>query len=183
MEQTVCDVAYSNDPLKGIFTHMTKSLSKNPIQSGFVKVTMPTVTDPFHNLNSIFDYSVNGLNQCIYNYFCGFPTSSQNWIQFDFGSNKVAVSGYTLRNSNRYLTKSWKIIGSNDLENWNDIHEVKEYRNSDKPNINMHFSCERLSESYRFIRFVQNENHDRNPRCKYIIQIAALELFGRVFSN
>ena len=173
-----------NEPLKGIFYHMTKENNKNPVDSGLISIKVPTQIDPFNNPKNIFDVSPKGINNCLYNYFCGFPKANQNWFSIDFGKNKrVSITGYTIRNSDRYLAKSWEILGSNDQKEWFPIHSVINANENKKQKTEFWFSCSSPSQLFRYVKFAQNSNYDRNPDCRFIIQLSVFELFGTVYTN
>jgi hypothetical protein len=115
--------------------------------------------------------------QSFYNYAAGFPKCRENWIEFDFRNLRVQVSGYSISTCDRYVMKSWDVIGSNDRKTWVVIDSV---RNAimRKEEDGCVFLCGRPTLPFRYVRYVQHGNWERDKNCRYFIQIAKMEFFG-----
>jgi hypothetical protein len=143
-------VQCNGDESDGLFARLTKTNRKNPIDSGLVKLNTPMRQDPFMNKSAILGQHKE---QSFYNYSAGFPKFDQNWVEFDFMSQRVLLSAYSIRASNRYIMKSWDIVGSNDRTKWELIHSVRD-ADMTKEKREQVFCCQKQKDSFRYIRYV-----------------------------
>jgi hypothetical protein len=153
---------------------LPKPTEKNPIDSGLIKLNTPMLQDPFMNKSAILGQHKE---QSFYNYSAGFPKSGQNWVEFDFRSQRVLLSAYLIRASNRYIMKSWDIVGSNDRTKWELIHSVRD-ADMTKEKHEQVFRCQTQKGPFQYVRYVQLANCERDQKCQYFIQISAIEFFA-----
>ena len=121
---------------------------------------------------------------------------SDAWILFDFGSSrKIDLFSYLIRSSynepsSSYQPKTWRIMGSNDNQNWKQLDKRLNDENLNGWGLKYHCRCQsnehgKSSNRYRYIKYVQEDNwcdgktgHDKNP---YNIFLKFLELYGDIY--
>ena len=124
-------------------------------------------------------------------------TKDDAWIEYDFGKRKINVTSYSIRTSyflnDCFHPKSWKIMGSNDHQNWEliDIKENNEELNGSRRACR--FKCTNQNGFFRYIKYIQIENHRRKIQysrgkpnmemCQYIIGLSAMEFFGSITTS
>jgi hypothetical protein len=163
-----------NGNFDGIFSHLTRVAGKNPLDAGLVTMSSTKNFDPFLRPTVIVEPRNKS---CFYNYSVKIPTSRDNWIEFDFSANRIAITGYALKWCDRYIMKKWDLIGSNDKTVWSVIHSVRNEGALVKNGAKV-FTCEKKSPSFRYVRYVQHENAELDSRVRSYVQIAAIEFFG-----
>lgn len=121
-------------------------------------------------------------------------TIDDAWIEYDFGKRKINMKSYSIRTSyylkDCFHPKSWKFMGSNDHQNW-ELIDIKE--NNDElngPQRTSRFECTNQNGFFRYIKYIQIENHRRKIQysrgkqnmemCQYIIGLSAMEFFGSI---
>jgi hypothetical protein len=167
-------VQYSDDPSQGLFTYLTRANGTNPIDAGIVAIKAPTQFDPFMMKSAILGQHKQ---QSFYNYATTFPKQNQNWVEFDFSFNRIELTAYAIRACDRYVMQSWNIIGSNDHKTWTLIDLVRN-ANITKDKQWRVFTCTKEVQSFRYIRYVQLANSERDEKSQYFIQISGIEFFG-----
>lgn len=120
-------------------------------------------------------------------------TSLDNWIEFDFKTKTVELFSYEIRSpsvdttTNNYMftPKSWKIVGSHDRIDSDCLDEQVNRSELNGKSSSAHFVCKTPTHnSYRYIRFIQNDNwgdcqqYDINTMC---ICISMFEIYGNIF--
>ena len=111
------------------------------------------------------------------------------WIQFDFKGNKVAINAYAFKVNTS--PKSWKIEGSNDNKSFTIIHnktlneDFKEFVSIsqwDHPKGEKLYTLDKVSDMFRYIRITQgddgNWNYPNDPKYKHVFCLYRIELFG-----
>jgi hypothetical protein len=171
-----CD---QNTDFDGIFSCLTKLAGKNPLDAGVVTMTSAAHFDPFLRPTAIVEPKNN---LCFYNYSGKVPTSRDNWIEFDFASNRIEITAYALKWCDRYIMTKWDLIGSNDRSVWSVIHSVRNEEGGVKNGMNV-FKCQKTSSPYRYIRYVQHGNAELDGRVRFYVQVAAIEFFGTLYKH
>jgi hypothetical protein len=120
------------------------------------------------------------------------PTKdSKSWIQYSISNKAIKVAGYSLRNGCcKYICccvddqtdidycccdlYSFSLQGSNDNRTWKVLHRVE------KDNKFYHcqyktYELDKVSDSYRYIRLVQDQEYPGCPKC---MQINQIEIYG-----
>jgi hypothetical protein len=167
-------VQYTGDPSLGLFSHLTHANGTNPIDAGLVTIKAPIQFDPFMMKSAILG---NHKHQSFYNYAMTFPKQNQNWVEFDFSINRIKLTAYAIRGCDRYIMQSWNIIGSNDHKTWTLVDLVRD-ANMTKDKQWRIFNCTKTSRCFKYIRYVQHANSERDEKCQYFIQISGIEFFG-----
>lgn len=105
------------------------------------------------------------------------------FIEFDFVSRKINVTSYTIRASyfcpNYYHPKTWKLLGSNDHQNWELIDMKENNSELNETYICAHFECSQKGQYYRYIKYLQIDNWNRD-NLKYNVVLSAIEFFGSI---
>jgi hypothetical protein len=169
-------VQYTGDVSDGVFNRLTQRNGRNPIDSGLIHLNIPTQCDPFMKKSAILGQYKE---QSFYNYAVTFPKQNDNWVEFDFRNLRIQLSAYSIRGNDRYLMQSWNMIGSNDRKTWALIDLVRDAKITKDGNWRT-FICMRNPGSFRYIRYVQYANSERDEKCQYFIQISGMEFFGSV---
>ena len=121
--------------------------------------------------------------------------NNKPWISYSLQGKGMRVSGYSVRSGCcAYLCcciddatdidycccelYSFSLQGSNDNRTWKIIHKVekeKEFWNCKTMTYNFD-----MTESFRYIRFVQDE---KKPYCSFCMALNQFELYGEIVSN
>jgi hypothetical protein len=85
-----------------------------------------------------------------------------SWILFNFKEKQISPSGYFIRNgsSDWYVLspQGWKLEGSNDQTNWQDIHQVTNCESFKEENQEAFFPCQ-TDQFFSFLRFTQTQEN------------------------
>lgn len=174
---------YCGSQCVGIFQKMaTEASGKNPVETGRVRINMPTIRDPLMNPSALVDFE-DKTKLDFYNYAIGAPTRNQNWFEFDFLDRRVSVSGCAITASNRYIPIDWYLLGSTDAREWYAIELVDENGTGLAKNQTLFMPAVTQNNIFRYIRFVQQTNNDMDQDCWYFIQLRSFELFGTVYKK
>ena len=119
-------------------------------------------------------------------------TESDACIEFDFVKRKINMTSYSIRTifnaQNVYHPKSWKIMGSNDHEQWELIDMKENNEELNGPRKCSNFECINKIGFYRYIKYIQTENWSTTyyvysyNNMKYYIGLSAIEFFGSITS-
>ena len=107
---------------------------------------------------------------------------TNHWIEFDFDCKVVKLLSYEIQSINdsyysRYYPISWKMVGSNDRNEWDELDVRTNCRELQEGNRDAYFVCNLQSTKYyRYIRFLQTEG--ANNSC---LGVSRFELYGNVF--
>lgn len=116
------------------------------------------------------------------------------WVEFDFKLFKAEIFSYVIRSTpyeaNKYHhPKSWKIVGSNDRNEWTEIDHQVNVDQLNGPSRQVIFHCHNNNNNghankFRYIRYVQEDawcdGKTVTPN-KYCIHIACFEFFGNLY--
>ena len=116
---------------------------------------------------------------------CKTVLKPNEWIQFDFKGNKVAINAYAFKV--KTSPKSWKIEGSNDNKSFTIIHnktlneDFKVYPGYWDPKEKL-YTLDKVSDMFRYIRITQGDDGNwdcpNDPTRKHILCLYRIELFG-----
>ena len=180
-EEKECE--YNGNELSGIIDYLQKQNGADLESKNILKLSGGGFPSPSYPITNLIKYNSNNMNnEYYYNYCGGTPSSSDGWIEFDFVNKTVNLTSYTIRTRSCYYPKSWRIVGSNDHEHWEDIdHRVN---NSE---LNGGYKQHRFENSksdkyYRYIRYIQEEQWS-NSSCNYYIYLTRIEFFGTLHQN
>jgi hypothetical protein len=169
--------AFSDDPFSGIFAQLRAQGNGNPIETGLVTVTCPTECHEEYPLSLLLEYT-DRLDKCFWNFGKHEPSSTENWLEFDFRDRLLVVTAYTIRSGGSSHPKSWQIVGSETGTEWTTIHEVSGCTELNGPRKTKTFTVDNGNPGFRFIRYVQTENDSPRPERKWRINLKAIEFFG-----
>ena len=179
-EEKECE--YNGNELSGIIDYLQKQNGADLEAGNILKLSGGGYPNPSFPITNLIKYNSNNMNsEFYYNYCSGTPSSSDGWIEFDFVNKTVNLTSYTIRASDYYYPKSWRIVGSNDHEHWEDIdHRVN---NSElNGGYKQHrFENTKSDKYYRYIRYIQEEQWNGSS-CNYCIYLTRIELFGTISS-
>ena len=178
------DDALLNDPLNPPYVESSGSLGLYHGDSKCVQT--------YPNLTISTDKKIDWCSNLARN------NNEKPWIQFYFPNKMMKIRGYSVRNGCCYyacccVTETSKVIdykcccelysfslqGSNDNSTWNIIHKVE----GDK---DYYHYCQfktyefKLTESYRYIRFVLDKERPGCPKC---MQLNQIELYGEKYKS
>lgn len=173
----VCD--FTGNELSGIILYLQKQ------EMNILKVSNGGYQNRIHPIIYILNYDFY-LNYSFMN-FGSFPyrccAKDDSWIEFDFTYTKINLTSYTIRscagNANCMCKpKSWKIVGSNDHNEWIDLdHQINRSELNGRF-FQHHFECQKSENYYRYIRYIQEDTFCLPE--KYNISLTCFELFGTV---
>lgn len=168
---------FSGDPFCGIMAHLREVSGGNPKETGAVDVTSPTESHEEYPLRMLLEYT-DCLDKCYWNFANRDPKPDENWLRFDFKSRRISLTAYTMRSGGSSHPKSWKIMGSNDGQEWTDLHEVVDCKTLNGPRKTETFVLGAPTEPYRMLQYVQTDNQSPRAERKYRINLKAIEFFG-----
>jgi hypothetical protein len=99
-------VQCTGDVSDGLLTQLTQSKGINLIDSGLIRLNMPTQCDPLMKKSAILG---QWKEQSFYNYAMTFPKSSDNWVGFDFRNLRIQLSAYSIRGNDRYIMQDMDV--------------------------------------------------------------------------
>ena len=180
-EEKECE--YNGNELSGIIDYLQKQNGADLEAGNILKLSGGGYPCPSCPITNLIKYNSNNMNsEFYYNYYSGTPSSSDGWIEFDFVNKTVNLTSYTIRTSDCFYPKSWRIVGSNDHEHWEDVdHRVN---NSElNGDYKQHrFENTKSDKYYRYIRYIQEEQWS-NSSCNYYIYLTRIEFFGTLHQN
>ena len=120
------------------------------------------------------------------------------WVLYSFKDKAMKLTGYSVRNGCCYWAccciddfttidakaecccylNSFSLQGSNDNKTWKVIHKVENEKKFEFCEFRT-YKFEK-TESFRYVRFIQEKEH---PGCPFCMQINQLELYGEKIDN
>ncbi|KAK8834085.1 hypothetical protein M9Y10_038536 [Tritrichomonas musculus] len=163
----------SNPYYEGLFFHMRKYTDVNPARAGFVRIK--AISEDFVPVSETIDTS-------IYMYSYMSVPAPGSWIIVDFGSRKVDIEHYMIEsaplNKNNDHMKTWKIEGSDDLQNWSLIDLRENVDELNGPLCHMVFKVdENKRKPFRFIKILQ---HEKNHRGNWNLCLGHFDFYGTI---
>ena len=154
-------------------------LLRNSILDDYVIVTASSVYSSHIPSNVL-----KNDGSCWYSWHDGQTVLKPNeWIQFDFKGNKVAINAYAFKVG--HSPKSWKIEGSNDNTSFTIIHNKtlnEDFKECNWNNWEKLYTLDKVSDMFRYIRITQgddgNWNYPDNPLYMHNFGFYRIELFG-----
>lgn len=179
----ITECKFEGNELSGIISYLKQKLGDN-FQSGeALKLSGGGYPNQSYPITNLIGYDSKTINQYYYNSSNKNPESeSDSWIEFDFGKRKINMTSYTIRTDNDgpnsyYSPKSWRIVGSNDNQNWNVINRQAN-RSELNGNYKQHrFECAKSNNYYRYIRYIQEDSWN-SLYFRYIFSLTCFEIFG-----
>lgn len=167
----------------GIFQGLTNMCGKNPCSEKIVSIDGGGGPKS-RFLPRLLEY--NDLDPWWNNYNGSRFTKEDQWIEITFYRHRVILTGYTFASPMKYANssqpRSWKILGSNDGNNWDVIDEVVNSDEMNSPTPIAYFAVKKRPEPYTQFRIEQYANQIKKPQSTDIYQFClnALEFFGLI---
>ena len=184
-------IEYEGDELKGIISHLEDKFGENILSKGELKISdIGTHKHSDGSLSNIIKYDENHINEYYKNNNGDasdpVPDSSNGWIEIDFLKRKINITSYTLRSSQNgtnscYHAKSWRIVGSNDRENWEVVDQQVNNSSLNGKYKQCRFECSRSDKYYRYIRYIQDDSWYLQR--EHNIYLTCVEFFGSILSE
>lgn len=178
-------VEYTNDELNGIITYLKGNEAAEEFIKNKIHLKGGGEIYSSYPIANLIKYDSNNINNHYYNKNSKFPTEKDSWIIFDFGERKINLSSYTIRSNGGSINghahpKTWKILGSNDNEQWETINEQTNNPILNGPNKQHRFECQQTSKYYRYIQYKQEDSWDDDKRYQYVVYLTCIEFFGSI---
>lgn len=184
----IVKVEFNGDELSGIFSHLKRRLGDDLEKNGALKLSGGGEINSSHPLKYLIQYGENEINNCFSN--CNFffqSSESDSWIEFDFVNRRINLESYTLRSDGNsantcWKPKSWRIVGSNDHEEWEVIDHRVNSSELKSPGVQHRFENTKTDNYYRYIRYIQEEVWDFGSGHNSRIILTRIEFFGSISS-
>ena len=153
----------------GIVAHLRGECGGNPHEKGVISITASSTER--NRCHRVVDY---GWNNCWHS-----KNEANAWVQFDFKSRRVCLSGYSLKShgGDRNFPVSWAIEVSDDGSTWEAVDE-RNTRDLVGANIERTYECNRQSD--RFVRFVRLRQTGKTSHNQEILLLSQIEFFGKL---
>lgn len=177
------ECGYYGDSLSGIIDYLQEQNGPNLEENNILKLSGGGFPDPSRPITNLIKYHSNNMNDESYiNYYRNNPSSADGWIEFDFVNKTVSVTSYTIRTRSSYYPRSWRIVGSNDHEHWEEID--RKVNNSKLDGEYRLYRFNTKSEKfYRYVRYVQDQQWSREAAYHNFIYLTRIEFFGSISLN
>lgn len=179
--QNEIKIEYTDNELNGIINYLKNKFGQNLCESGIINISdCGHHHHVYGSLLNLIKYDNDNINQ-FYENNGGenpIPTERDGWIEFDFLKRKINLTSYTLRAHQDYLPKSWRIMGSNDRNEWELISERTDNLFMRGRYRQCRFECENNQKYYQYIRYVLDDSW-RSDR-KHNVNLTAIEFFGSI---
>lgn len=161
------------DYYEGVFFRLRKYTKMNPAASGLIRIK--AISEDFIPVSETIDTSIYG-----YSYMS--VPSPGSWIVVDFGPRKITLEHYMIEsaplNRNNDHMKTWKILGSDDLQQWSQIDLRENIEELNQPLGHKVFKIDDdKRKPYRFIQILQ---HEKNHRGNWNLCLNHFDFFGVV---
>ena len=160
-------------PFVGIMANLRENCLGNPHEKGIIEISASSSYSgsPYQVVNY-------GSNSYWYS-----SSSTDSWIQFDFKSRTVCLSGYSIRtgkNCNNYHPLSWVIEVSNDKSTWEPVDD-RETRDLAGDDIVHTYECNNPRQDFwRYVRMKQTRD---NFAQTHNLCFSEIEFFGKLASS
>lgn len=180
---------YIGNKLNGIFNHLRQKLGDSLYNNEIIKLSAGGSLHKSYPVSNLIKYDKENIENSFFNYegpVSNYPISeSDSWIDFDFGERKINLTSYAILSCSHTIdngckAKSWRIIGSNDHDHWDVLNHQLNRSELKDPNSQHIFECEKSSQYYRYIRYIQEETWNTNNAYKYLIHYKCIEFFGSI---
>lgn len=168
MEETIFEYQ-EEDPFKGILSYLAKEAPES------FKCAASSTYDGY--TNSLFS------QQSTLTKWESKSNDKQPFVQFDFGTKRVAVLGYSLRSGDNQTDdrhpSCWFIAGSNDQENWSILDEQNDTHVLHGASFVSTNACSEgeAEEPFRYIRIQMPEP---NFRGDWTFRLSRVEFYGKL---
>ena len=159
----------ANGAFNGIVQHLRGECGGNPHEKGMISITASSTGS--RQCHHVVDYGWNN-----YWYSINEPYS---FVQFDFKSRRVCLSGYSLKShtGGGNFPVSWAIEVSDDGSTWEAV-DLRNTRDLVGSNIERTYECNRQSD--RFVRFVRMRQTGKTSDNEDWLSLSQIEFFGKL---
>lgn len=162
------------NPLKGIFEFLENETKGNIVDNGTIEISG---SEEVRNKKYMVDSTTNDVD-CFVRESHGNP----RFITFDLKDKKVNLTSYTIKTflggRNDFHLRTWKIRGSNDWNQWEDLDQRIDDNSLNSSYATHNFQCNvRGEKSYRLIQ-IYSESPDWHG--SNFINLSRFELFGHL---
>ena len=158
-----------NGAFNGIVAHLRGECGGNPHERGVISIkASSSARNHFHQ---VVDYGWND--------YWHSNNEVNAWVQFDFKSRRVCLSGYSLKshNGSHHFPVSWAIEVSDDGSTWEAV-DLRNTRDLVGSNIERTYECNRQSD--RFVRFVRMRQTGKTSDNEDWLSLSQIEFFGKL---
>ena len=154
----------------GIVAHLGAECGGNPHEYGVISITA-SGTGSLNQCHGVVDYGWGS--------FWYSKDEPNSFIQFDFKSMRVCLSGYSLKShyANTQFFVSWVIEVSDDGSTWEAVDE-RNTRALVGPNRVKTYECSRQRD--KFVRFVRMRQTGKNSGSDDYLLLSQIEFFGKL---
>ena len=165
-------VVFNGNNFDGIFNYLKKKNNSNNIHdNGIINLTGSSVyqnmipKNILENNNSLYFESNNIEN---------------DYFLVEFKENKIMLNGYSINSSTNTgnTLKSWKILGSNDCSNWDELDDQNNFIEFKNKEISKYFQCK--TQKIKFYKFIKVQFTAPTWNDTWYISLGQLELFGNI---
>ena len=157
---------YSDDPdyLGGIFKTLVEKAGGDPHKADVYITSSNFDFKRFHKISPSRT-------------LCTLYDEEPPWFQVELTNGKAIVNGYRVQILDNFPITRWKVLGSNDGESWETIHEVDAKPSEISTLMTFNVSSKNPFSLFRFVNTMENTNDDLKLRLKHF------DIFGVYLSN
>ena len=174
---------YQNEPFKGVLAYLK---SQNFIDKELITDCGGDKQWAIHNLMDYYNSS-NYWENAVSNGDQGQYLEENQWVVIGFNSFKLRLTHYTISHSlnapNSAQPKHWKVLGSNDFENWVQVDEVFDAKELNFTRTMHTYKVANPTQYFHYFKIVQLENFSRKQAWTYKFVLDGIEFFGNLVQN
>ena len=186
LKGNIIECNFKGEELSGIISYLKERFGDDVGSNSALILKGSGYQNPTCSLTNLIKYDTNNINEAYCNCYNGQKpaTESEASIEFDFCERRVNLESYTMRSCKNgpnvsCKAKSWRIVGSNDHENWSVLDRQIDCAELNGKYKQHRFECNKNDGYYRYIRYIQEDSWN-TTYCKYAIQYTCIELFGSI---
>ena len=157
----------------GIISRLRDNCGGNPHEKGTISITASS--NDYNSCNQVVNYGWKS--------YWRSSNSSNSWIQFDFKSSAVSLSGYSIRTGtscSNYHPVQWVIELSNDRSTWETVDE-RDTKDLSTDDTVQTFECNKPS--HMFARYIRLKQTGANLSGSHYLCFSEIEFFGKVSTS
>ena len=136
-----------NSPLNGSFAYIQKiSGTEEIVKENYIKVSVSSSSNQNIELpitNQTFDTLITWYSR----------NEENSWYEIDFLNNFFYLESYLIRNHGQDFFREWKILGSNDGINYQEVDHKTDFQKPSETHINILFNCSKPA-TFRIFRYI-----------------------------
>ncbi|EAX90171.1 hypothetical protein TVAG_375620 [Trichomonas vaginalis G3] len=165
-------IPYTKNAFGGIVKALATETGDHPHSRGDIEISASS-TD-FGTMANIFEN-----NGTIF----GTVNDKDSWIQFDFKNRRIALSAYSIRGLGGvkfHTMRSWKLLGSNNKKEWNEIDAEWDIEALNGKYHAVTFQVRPQSDPFRYLKIVQGGPNWAGSQY-YNLALSQIDFFGDIF--